>query len=62
MLLVLKTGETRDQAIDRAFGSQLGHFLELAFQVKRIGDDIGGLTRSHERTGEESVEGYFHAA
>ena len=35
MFPILKTGETGDKMIDRAFGSQFGDFLELGFQAKR---------------------------
>jgi hypothetical protein len=58
MLPIVKTGETRDEVIDRSFGSKLGDFLELAFQSKDFGDDLCGLARSHEGTGEYRIEGY----
>ena len=62
MLLILKTSETGDEMIDRAFGSEFGDLLEPVFQAKRFGDNLRGLTRSNERAGEYRIEGYSQAA
>lgn len=62
MLSLLKGRETGEEALNRAFRSQLGDFLKLAFQAKGIGDDIGGLARSHERAREYGIEGYSQTA
>lgn len=62
MLLVLKTNETGHEMIDRAFGGQLGDFLEPGFQAKGIGDDLRGLACSDQRTREYSIEGYSQTA
>ena len=62
MLPIVKTGETRDEVIDRFFGSEFGDFLELAFQSKCFGDDLRCLARSHEGAGEYSIEGYSQTA
>src|SRR5919109_5605927 len=62
MLSIVKTGESRDEVIDRSFGSKFGDLLELAFQSEGFGDDLRGLTRPHERAGEYRIEGYSQAA
>lgn len=49
MFPILKTDETGDKMVDRAFGSEFGDFLEPVFQAKRFGDNLRRLTRSNER-------------
>src|SRR5262245_40416107 len=48
--------------IDGFFGSEFRDFLELAFQAKGFGDNLGRLARSHEGTGEYGIEGYSQTA
>ena len=62
MFPILKTDETGNKMVDRAFGSQFGDLLEPVFQAKRFGDNLRGLTRSNERAGEYRIEGYSQAA
>jgi hypothetical protein len=62
MFPILKTDETGDKMVDRAFGSEFGDLLEPVFQAKRFGDNLRGLARSNERAGEYSIEGYAQAA
>jgi hypothetical protein len=52
MFPILKTDETGDKMVDRAFGSEFGDFLESVFQAKRFGDNLRCLTRSNERARE----------
>ena len=62
MFPILKTDETGDKMVDRAFGSEFGDLLEPVFQAKRFGDDLRRLTRSNERAGEYRIKGYSQAA
>ena len=62
ILPILKTDETGDKMVDRAFGSEFGDLLEPVFQAKRFGDNLRGLTRSNERAGEYRIKGYAQAA
>ena len=57
MFPILKTDETGDKPVDRAFGSEFGDLFKLVFQAKRFGDNLRGLTRSNERAGENRIEG-----
>ena len=62
MFPILKTDETGDKMVYRAFGSEFGDLLEPVFQAKRFGDDLRRLTRSNERAGEYRIKGYSQAA
>ena len=62
MFPILKTDETGDKMVDRAFGSEFGDLLEPVFQAKRFGNDLRCLTRSNERAGEYRIKGYSQAA
>ncbi len=62
MFPILKTDETGDEMVYRAFGSEFGDLLEPVFQAKRLGDNLRRLTRSNERAGEYRIKGYAQAA
>jgi hypothetical protein len=62
MFPILKTDETGDKIVYRAFGREFGKILEPVFQAKRFGNNLRGLTRSNERAGEYRIEGYAQAA
>ena len=62
MFPILKTDETGDKIVYRAFGGEFGKILEPVFQAKSIGDNLRRLTCSNERAREYRVEGYSQTA